>query len=119
MTAPPWAQLLPVFARQSRPLAPAQPVCLPSRGQWLVAPLVRALRVPSHFGLLAASLSFVAEPTSFAAQPKAPAAARTLAGWGPPLPPLDVSAWRSQTWFSARVARPTPHCAPLQPDPRS
>src|SRR5262245_16854999 len=70
MTAPPWAQLLPVFAR-FRPLAPAQPVCLPSRGQWLVAPLVRALRVPSHFGLLAASLSFVAEPTSFAAQPKA------------------------------------------------
>src|SRR6516162_8692107 len=74
MTAPPWAQLLPVFARQSRPLAPAQPVCLPSRGQWLVAPLVRALRVPSHFGLLAASLSFVAEPTSFAAEPKARAA---------------------------------------------
>src|SRR5262249_59903084 len=84
-----------------------------------VARGVRALRVPSHFGLLAAYLSFVAEPTSFAAQPKAPAAARTLAGWRPPLPPRDVSAWRSQTWFSARVARPTPHCAPLQPDPRS
>src|SRR5262245_41657256 len=74
MAGPTLGELLPGFSRLGSPVASCQAVFFPSAGQWLVAPLVRALRVPSHFGLLAASLSFVAEPTSFAAEPKARAA---------------------------------------------
>src|SRR5262249_25850804 len=72
-TGPPRDQLLAPSARQNQSSAPAQSVWSPSRRQWLVAPLVRALHAPSHLGLLAASLSFVAEPASFAAEPTAQA----------------------------------------------
>src|SRR5215468_2387892 len=71
--APLQEQLLLLSARENRP-APAKPVCSLSRGWRLVVPLVRVLPVPSDFGLLAASLSFVAEPTSFATEPRARAA---------------------------------------------
>src|SRR5919198_842718 len=76
-TVRPGEQFLPLSAKWNRPSGPAHPACSPSRGRWPVAPLARALRVPSHLGPLPGSPSFAAEPTFFAAEPTAFAAEPT------------------------------------------
>src|SRR5262245_24139895 len=90
-TGPSRDQLLALSARQNQSSSPAQPVYSPSRR--LVAPLARALGAPSHLGLLAALLSFVAEPTSFAAESAAQAQSarrQFLASIPPPSRDMDT-----------------------------
>jgi hypothetical protein len=66
---------VPTFAFErfirTRRRAPQNYLLPLSAKQWPVAPLVRALGVPSHLGLSAASLSSMVQPISFAAEPTA------------------------------------------------
>jgi len=110
-TGPSRDQLLALSARQNQSSSPAQPVYSPSRR--LVAPLARALGAPSHLGLLAALLSFVAEPTSFAAESAAQAQSarrQFLASIPPPSRDMDTDRHR-------KLSRPA-MVDPRTPQPR-